>query len=60
MASYKIYFLNFCHKNHTLGYVKRVVALQNASNKGVFMKNGVLGPCEVPELPVAPWNNRQK
>jgi len=38
MASYKIYFLNFCHQNHPSRKVERPLTLQNATQKAVFIK----------------------
>ena len=39
MASYKIYFLDFCHQNQTLDESKRPLVLQNAISGLGFMKN---------------------
>ena len=38
MASYKIYFLDFFHKNHPPRSKKWHLALQNATKKGVFIE----------------------
>ena len=44
MASYKIYFLNFCHKNWSPSEVKSLAELQNAIGKAVFMKKVIFAP----------------
>ena len=36
MASYKIYFLNFCYQNRPPGEVKGLAELQNATTKAFF------------------------
>ena len=38
MASYKIYFLNFCYQNQSLGEVKSLAELQNATVKAIFIE----------------------
>ena len=38
MASYKIYFLDFCYKNYPLTSTKRLAELQNASSKPRIIK----------------------
>ena len=44
MASYKIYFLNFCYKNWSPSEVKSLAELQNAIGKAVFMKKVIFAP----------------
>ena len=44
MASYKIYFLNFCYKNWPSSDVKWHRKLQNATQKGCFMKKRLKRP----------------
>ena len=42
MASYKIYFLIFCHKNQPSSEVKGLNKLQNATVKAFFIEKAVL------------------
>ena len=44
MASYKIYFLNFCYQNLPPSEVKSLAELQNATGKAVFMKKVIFAP----------------
>ena len=44
MASYKIYFLNFCYPNRSPSEVESLAELQNAIGKGVFMKKVIFAP----------------
>ena len=44
MASYKIYFLNFCYPNRSPSEVKSLAELQNAIGKAVFMKKVIFAP----------------
>jgi hypothetical protein len=44
MASYKIYYLDFCHKNHPFIETKRLAELQNATNKPCFIEKVILPP----------------
>ena len=45
MASYKIYFLNFCQKNWSSRNEYCLVGLQNATDKADFMKKRVSRRC---------------
>ena len=47
MASYKIYFLNFCYKNCSSTASKRPTKLQNASLRAVFMRIVIFSPKRV-------------
>ena len=44
MASYKIYFLNFCYQNQPSSEVKGLVELQNAIAKACFIKKVIFAP----------------
>ena len=44
MASYKIYFLNFCYQNQPSSEVKGLVELQNAIGKACFIKKVIFAP----------------
>ena len=48
MASYKIYFVDFCHKNRTSTHPKSPATLQNATQRDVFIKNRISGPIKPP------------
>ena len=39
MASYKIYFLDFCHKNRSSIQPKSPATLQNATWQDIFIEN---------------------
>ena len=41
MASYKIYFLDFCYKKRTSSYIKYLLFLQNATQGDDFVKKVV-------------------
>ena len=43
MASYKIYFLNFCYQNCSFSARNDVIALQNATEKGRFTEKWIFG-----------------
>ena len=60
MASYKIYFLDFCHKNSSSTAANQPAKLQNAIMRAVFMRKVIFSPqrgqidcCRLP------WNNRK-
>jgi hypothetical protein len=44
MASYKIYFLNFCYKNCSSSATNKPAKLQNASLRAVFLKIVIFAP----------------
>ncbi len=44
MASYKIYFLNFCYQNWSPSEVKSLAGLQNATGKAYFIKKVIFAP----------------
>ena len=44
MASYKIYFLDFCHEKWSFGIVNQPAKLQNASLRAVFLKIVIFAP----------------
>ena len=44
MASYKIYFLNFCYQNQPSSEVKGLAELQNAIAKACFIKKVIFAP----------------
>lgn len=44
MASYKIYFLIFCHKNQPSSEGNGLNKLQNATVKAIFVEKAVLPP----------------
>ena len=44
MASYKIYFLNFCYKNRSSSATNKPAKLQNASLRAVFLKIVIFAP----------------
>ena len=48
MASYKIYFLNFCHKNQPPRNENRLQKLQNASTNAGFIEKVEDDGFEVP------------
>ena len=50
MASYKIYFLNFCHQNHSLEMVERASKLHFATLWPCFIK-------KVKNGGFPPWNS---
>jgi len=43
MASYKIYFLNFCYSNTSLLRVKKAAKLQNVITWALFIKKVIFG-----------------
>lgn len=57
MASYKIYFLNFCYQNWPSSEVKGLAELQNATAKAFFIEKVIfcpIWPCLNADL--GPWN----
>ena len=57
MASYKIYFLKFCHKNQSSSFKKWPSELQNATRNGIFKENRFFAHDLLFLTPTEPWNN---
>ena len=57
MASYKIYFLDFFHKNQPPSSKKCHLALQNATEMAVFVKKRVFVGSKGLFCPRLSWNN---
>ena len=57
MASYKIYFLDFCHQNRPSCSKNCLAELQNATDKAYFLKKVIFTSLDSLFVDSFPWNN---